>query len=97
MNSNLLVFYFCLKFFLNMYKNSDDLNNVLTIAIGDSQNDNEMLLESQFSGIVKSASNKSIDMKNKNNTFYSSSSAPIGWQEVLMMMPPISKLKKREK
>lgn len=86
-----------LKFFLNMYKNSDDLNNVLTIAIGDSQNDNEMLLESQFSGIVKSASNKSIDMKNKNNTFYSSSSAPIGWQEVLMMMPPISKLKKREK
>ena len=72
------------------------MNNVLTIAIGDSQNDNEMLLESQFSGIVKSASNKSIDMKNKNNTFYSSSSAPIGWQEVLMMMPQSLNLK-REK
>ena len=38
-----------------------------------------------------------IETLDKNNTFYSSSSAPIGWQEVLMMMPPISKLKKREK
>ena len=59
-------------------------DEILTIAIGDSMNDIEMLNKAQYSGIVKNESHIKIKFNNKKKFFfYSNLSAPEGWVEVV--------------
>ncbi len=58
-------------------------DEILTIAIGDSMNDIEMLNKAQYSGIVKNESHIKIILNKKKNIFYSNLSAPEGWVEVI--------------
>ncbi|MDC3159037.1 HAD hydrolase family protein, partial [bacterium] len=64
----------------------------MTIAIGDSENDLEMLLKADLSGVVKNKATKKIKINKAGNVFYSNKEAPLGWKEVLLMMDPIKNL-----
>ena len=64
----------------------------MTIAIGDSENDLEMLLEADLSGVIKNKATKKIKINKTENIFYSNKEAPLGWKEVLLMMDPIKNL-----
>ena len=58
-------------------------DEILTIAIGDSMNDIEMLNKAKYSGIVKNESHIKIKLNKKKNIFYSNYSAPEGWVEII--------------
>ena len=71
-----------LKYFMEFYSNKILYERVVTISIGDSDNDIDMLNCAEYSGIVKNKS-KLLKLEDKKNTFYSSDCAPIGWLEVV--------------
>ena len=72
-----------LNFFTNQYKKKLRTKKIITISLGDHQNDTEILNYSNYSGIIKNKTYKVINLKKKNNIFRSFTSAPYGWVEVL--------------
>ena len=72
-----------MDFFTNQYKNKLRTKKLVTISLGDSQNDIEILNNSNYSGIVKNNSYKISNLHKKNNIFRSFTEAPHGWVEVL--------------
>ena len=72
-----------LNFFTNQYKKKLRTKKIITISLGDHQNDTEILNYSNYSGIIKNETYKVINLKKKNNIFRSFTSAPYGWVEVL--------------
>ena len=56
---------------------------LITISLGDSQNDIEILNNSNYSGIIKNNSFKISNLNKKNNIFRSFTEAPHGWVEVI--------------
>ena len=71
-----------LKYYEEFYSNTICYNSMVTISIGDSENDIEMLNYAEYTGIVKNK-NKLLKLHDKKNTFYSSDFAPKGWLEVV--------------
>ena len=65
---------------------------LITISLGDSQNDIEILNNSNYSGIIKNDNYKIANLKKKNNIFRSFSKAPYGWIEVIKKI--IAKMEK---
>ena len=72
-----------LNFFTNQYKKKLRTKKMITISLGDHQNDTEILNYSNYSGIIKNKTYKFINLKKKNNIFRSFTSEPNGWVEVL--------------
>ena len=70
-------------FFSRHYKRKFRKKNLITISLGDSQNDIEILNNSNYSGIIKTDNYKITNLKKKNNIFRSFTKAPYGWIEVL--------------
>ncbi len=56
-------------------------SNLLTISLGDSQNDLSMLNVTDYSCVIKSK--KKLDLKKSKNNYYSRIIAPDGWKESL--------------
>ena len=77
-----------LLYLKNFYSKILD-KELLTVALGDSENDVQMLLKADFSGIIKNDHTEKIKLKKFKNTFYSNSPAPEGWKEILLMINPI--------
>ena len=67
-------------------------DSFITIALGNSENDNSMLKVADFAGVVRSSDDFILNLKRKKNIYYSNSLAPIGWKNVLLKMDPIKKL-----
>ncbi len=82
-----------LKFILEIYKKNFPLEQFITIALGNSENDNSMLKVTDFAGVVRSSNDFILNLKRKKNVYYSNSLAPLGWKNVLLKMDPIKKLK----
>ena len=72
-----------MKFFTSQYEKKFRTKKLTTISLGDSQNDIEILNNSNYSGIVKNNSYRVANLKKKNNIFRSFTNAPHGWVEVL--------------
>ena len=72
-----------MNFFTKKYKKKFRSKKLITISLGDSENDIEILNNSNYSGIIKSNSYKLSNFKKKNNIFRSFTEAPHGWVEVL--------------
>ncbi len=72
-----------LSFFSDKYKQKLRSRKIIIISLGDNQNDIEILNNSNYSGIVKNNTCKTLDLKRKNNIFRSFTEAPFGWVEVL--------------
>ena len=72
-----------LSFFSNQYKKKLRNTKIITISLGDNQNDIEILNNSNYSGIVKNNAYKIVNLKKKKNIFRSFTEAPFGWIEVL--------------
>ena len=83
------------KLFIDKTKNLFNNSNIVTVAIGDSKNDFEMLDEVDFPCIVKSPNNHLLQdsLKNKNITF-SDHQAPTGWIECIEKV--VTKIKSSE-
>ena len=72
-----------LIYFKKMYLKKFNKNNCITISIGDSQNDVEILNYTDYSGIVIRKEKSKISLIKNHNVFISNSSAPEGWVELL--------------
>ena len=72
-----------MNFFTTKYKAKFRTRKLITISLGDNQNDIEILNNSNYSGIVKTYSENFFNLKKKNNIFRSFTGAPHGWVEVL--------------
>ena len=72
-----------LIFFSNKYKKRLRNTKIIIISLGDNQNDIEILNNSNYSGIVKNNTCKTLNLKRKKNIFRSFTEAPFGWVEVL--------------
>ena len=72
-----------LNFFSNQYKQKLRKTKIITISLGDNQNDIELLNNSNYSGIIKNNNYKILNLKRKKNIFRSFTEAPFGWVEVL--------------
>ena len=72
-----------MSFFTDQYKQKYRLKKLIVIALGDNQNDIELLNNSTYSGIVKNDTYEILSLKKKNNIFRSFTKAPYGWIEVL--------------
>ena len=72
-----------LIYFKNMYLEKFNTNNCITISIGDSQNDVEILNYTDYSGIIIRKEKSKIRLIKNHNVFISNSSAPEGWVELL--------------
>ena len=72
-----------LRFFSNQYKKKFRNTKIITISLGDNQNDIEILNNSNYSGIVKNNTYKIVNLKKKKNILRSFTEAPFGWIEVL--------------
>ena len=72
-----------LLFFSNQYKKKFRNTKIITISLGDNQNDIEILNNSNYSGIVKNNTYKIVNLKKKKNILRSFTEAPFGWIEVL--------------
>ena len=72
-----------LIYFKKMYLKKFSTKNCITISIGDSQNDVEILNYTDYSGIVIRKEKSKINLIKNHNVFISKSSAPEGWVELL--------------
>tara|TARA_B100000242_G_scaffold256338_1_gene199708 strand:+ start:97 stop:933 length:837 start_codon:yes stop_codon:yes gene_type:complete len=72
-----------LSFFSNHYKKNFRYTNIISISLGDNQNDIDILNNSNYSGIIKNNTCKILNLKKKKNIFRSFTEAPFGWVEVL--------------
>jgi mannosyl-3-phosphoglycerate phosphatase len=83
------------KLFIDKTKKFYNSSNIVTVAIGDSKNDFEMLNEVDFPCIVKSPNNHLLQnsLNGKNITF-SDHEAPNGWVECIEKV--ITKIKSSE-
>ena len=72
-----------MNLFISKYKNKLRTKKLITISLGDSQNDIEILNNSNYSGIIKNNSFKISNLSKKNNIFRSFTEAPHGWVEVI--------------
>ena len=71
-------------FFLNQIKSSEMYNKIITIGIGDSTNDIEMLSNVDYACVVKSENNSELMKKIDNNkVVLSKNHAPEGWAECI--------------
>ena len=72
------------KFFLNQIKSSGMYNKILTIGIGDSTNDLEMLSNVDYACVVKSKNNNDLMKKiDISKVLLSTQHAPEGWAECI--------------
>ena len=72
-----------LIYFKKKYLKEFKTNKSITISIGDSENDVEMLNYTDYSGIVIREDKRKINLIKNQKVFISSLSAPEGWVEVL--------------
>ena len=72
-----------MNLFINQYKNKYRTEKLITISLGDSQNDIEILNKSNYSGIIKNNYFKISNLEKKNNIFRSFTEAPQGWVEII--------------
>ena len=79
-------------FFKRHYEKKYKEKKLITISLGDSQNDIEILNNSNYSGVIKNDNYKIANLKKKNNIFRSFSKAPYGWIEVIKKI--IAKMEK---
>ena len=83
------------KLFIDQSKNFFKKSNIVTIAIGDSKNDFEMLNVVDFPCVVKSPNNHLLqDSLNSKNITFSEHEAPTGWTECIQKV--ITKIKSSE-
>ena len=68
---------------LNVLSNYQDFKDVITIGIGDSPNDLEMLEYVDFPCLIKNKNNQNL--LNKDKYTISTKEAPLGWMEVVKM------------
>jgi len=71
------------NFFTNQYKQRLRNEKLITITLGDNQNDIEILNNSNYTGIIKNKDYKITNLKKKKNIFRSFTGAPCGWVEVV--------------
>ena len=72
------------KFFLNQIKSSGMYNKIITIGIGDSTNDLEMLSNVDYACVVKSENNNDLMEKiDISKVLLSTNHAPEGWAECI--------------
>ena len=72
------------KFFLNQIKSSGLYNKIITIGIGDSTNDLEMLSNVDYACVVKSENNNDLMKKiDISKVLLSTNHAPEGWAECI--------------
>ena len=72
------------KFFLNQIKSSGMYNKIITIGIGDSTNDLEMLSNVDYACVVKSENNNDLMKKiDISKVLLSTNHAPEGWAECI--------------
>ncbi len=58
--------------------------NFLTIALGDSPNDRQMLEQADYAAIIRQRDNSYLQInKNPERVIYSESPAPLGWQQAI--------------
>ena len=72
-----------MNLFISKYKNKLRTKKLITISLGDSQNDIEILNNSNYSGIIKNNAFRISNLSKKNNIFRSFTEAPHGWVEVI--------------
>ena len=72
-----------MNFFTNQYRLKFRSKKIITTSLGDSQNDIEILNNTNYSGIIKADSYNIFNLNKKNNIFRSFTGAPHGWVEVL--------------
>ncbi len=73
-----------ITFFLDQIKSSEMYNKIITIGIGDSTNDLEMLNNVDYACVVKSKNNRGLMEKIDNNkVLLSTNHAPEGWAECI--------------
>ena len=72
-----------LNFFSNKYKQKLRNTKIISISLGDNQNDIEILNNSNYSGIIKNNTYETLNLNKKKNIFRSFTKAPFGWVEVL--------------
>ena len=83
------------KLFIDQTKNFFKKSNIVTVAIGDSKNDYEMLDIVDFPCIVKSPNNYLLqDSLNSKNITFSDNQAPTGWIECIEKV--VTKIKSSE-
>ena len=83
------------KLFIDKTKKFFKNSNIVTIAIGDSKNDFEMLNVVDFPCVVKSPNNHLLqDSLNSKNITFSEHEAPTGWTECIQKV--ITKIKSSE-
>ena len=59
---------------------------IITIALGDSENDLKMFQKSDIIGFIKNKRKIDLNLKEFEKIFYSSKPAPEGWKEVILRM-----------
>lgn len=64
--------------------NKFNYSNRITIALGDSQNDQKMLEQADYAAVIRKLDNSYLQVnKNPEHIFYSEHPAPLGWQQAI--------------
>jgi mannosyl-3-phosphoglycerate phosphatase len=67
-----------------LLNNFNQLQKSLTLALGDSQNDQKMLEQADFAAVIRNKSGNYLQLnKNPEQVIFSRHPAPLGWQEVM--------------
>ena len=81
---SLILIFVLIKFFLNQIKSSQMYNKIITVGIGDSTNDLEMLNNVDYACVVKSKNNSDLMKKiDSSKIVVSTNHAPNGWAECI--------------